>query len=122
MSTFGRKALIWWDYENHSKENALRYNHTPPEIQLQILHKWYPIGMKFKNITNLGVMHGYNNIITYEQNNAGIYLIKYKYTSDIHTYLRSKFNEYTQNPVLTQPEENFLKALKRQYKIEKLLN
>jgi hypothetical protein len=114
MSTFGRKALIWWDYENHSKENALRYNHTPPEIQLQILHKWYPIGMKFKNITNWGVMHGYNNIITYEQNNAGIYLIKYK--SDIHT------NEYTQNPVLTQPEENFLKALKRKYKIEKLLN
>lgn len=114
MSTFGKKALIWWDYENHSKECALRYNHTPPEIQLQILHKWYPIGMKFKNINNWGIMKGYNTVINYEQNNAGIYLIKYK--SDIHN------ETYLQNPVLTHPEENFLKALKRQYKIEKLFN
>ena len=46
MSWFGRKSLVWWDYEDHSKESALRFNHTNPDKQLEILEKWYPIGSK----------------------------------------------------------------------------
>ncbi len=46
MSTFGKKSLIWWNYEDHSRESALRFNHTPTNIQLSILEKWYPIGSK----------------------------------------------------------------------------
>ena len=57
MSTFGRKALIWWDYENRSKQNSIRFNHTPMDIQLSILEKWYPIGSNcnyiFYSQTNL---------------------------------------------------------------------
>ena len=43
MSTFGKKALSNWDY-THTKENTMRFNKTPLELQLKILEKWYPIG------------------------------------------------------------------------------
>lgn len=48
MSTFGKKSLGWWNYEDHSKLNVVRYNHTPIELQLSILEKWYPIGLLFR--------------------------------------------------------------------------
>jgi len=44
MSTFGKKAINRWDY-TYSKENLDRFRKSPVEIQLQILEKWYPIGM-----------------------------------------------------------------------------
>jgi len=47
MSTYGRKSLVWWDFDDHSKISAIRYNHTPKEVQLKILQKWYPIGLTF---------------------------------------------------------------------------
>jgi hypothetical protein len=49
MSTFGKKALNNWNYK-YSKETALRFNHTPMDLQLEILKKWYPIGMRGKSI------------------------------------------------------------------------
>lgn len=33
-----------WDY-SFSKENTEKYNNIPIDIQLEILEKWYPIGM-----------------------------------------------------------------------------
>lgn len=45
MSTFGNKALVWWDYHTRDRAALLRFNATPKPLQLQILEKWYPIGM-----------------------------------------------------------------------------
>jgi len=117
MSTFGRKALVWWDYENHSKENALRYTHTKPEIQLLILQNWYPIGMPFQNVTNWGTTKAIYEIRDYKQNNAGIYLIE----SMNNFHRQDDCQLYFQHPILTKPEENFLRSLKRQYKLQNLL-
>ena len=46
MSTFGNKALIWWDYYKRDRPELLRFNSTPKDLQLKILEKWYPINMK----------------------------------------------------------------------------
>ena len=53
MSTFGNKALIWWDYQTRDRAALLRFNATPKPLQLQILEKWYPIGMKVENTHQL---------------------------------------------------------------------
>jgi len=45
MSTFGKKALVFWDYDSNEWE---RFSKTPVDIQLQILEKWYPIGYMCK--------------------------------------------------------------------------
>ena len=54
MSTFGKKALLNWDYSSIEKK---RFNNSDKNLQLEILKKWYPIGehcymrdspMKFK--------------------------------------------------------------------------
>ena len=72
MSTFGKKALIWWNYEDHSHESALRFNSTKKDIQLAILEKWYPIGSKcriYYNEKNTGSMVyeivGYTEYMSY---------------------------------------------------------
>jgi hypothetical protein len=44
MSTFGKKALLSWDYNSDDKQRFLNSNE---DIQLEILKKWYPIGEKF---------------------------------------------------------------------------
>lgn len=47
MSTFGKKALIWWDYNsNGDKLTNQRFINTDIDLQLKILEKWYPIGTK----------------------------------------------------------------------------
>jgi len=51
MSYFGKKSLSWWDYHNHTDESAIRFLHTNPELQLQILKKWYPIGTHVTSYT-----------------------------------------------------------------------
>ena len=45
MSTFGNKALIWWNYHTRDRAALLRFNTTPKDLQLKILEKWYPIDM-----------------------------------------------------------------------------
>jgi len=82
MSTFGKKALSFWEYDNRYKENIIRYNHTPLDMQLEILNKWYPIGTLcrlnsrisgwgFPDVYNLEVvgysksLYAYNLILKY---------------------------------------------------------
>lgn len=43
MSKFGKKAISYW---NWTESDLSRWDKTPKEIQLQLLEKWYPIGMK----------------------------------------------------------------------------
>jgi len=118
MSTFGKKSLVWWDYDNHSKENATRFNHTPEEIQLKILEKWYPIGMIFKKDDGFGKridiiykIEGYVKMyqgwtIAFEPVEPN----KYLYSSNKNI-----------NPVFIMPEKDCLIPLKREYKLEKIL-
>ena len=45
MSTYGKKALTHWNYEEKSSQDEMyRFNSTPHNIQKEILKKWYPIG------------------------------------------------------------------------------
>lgn len=115
MSTFGKKSLVWWDYDNHSKENATRFNHTPEEIQLNILEKWYPIGMRFKKDESFrsdtiykikGYIKMYNGwTVDFES----VVPSKYFYTSSKNI-----------NPVFIIPERDCIIPLKREYKLERL--
>ena len=52
MSTFGKKAINWWVYDNHSRENMIRWNHTPKDVQLKILERWFPIGIRVRRYSN----------------------------------------------------------------------
>lgn len=50
MSTFGKKYLRKWDYFNHTMVEKRRFNSTPMDFQLELLNKWYPIGMKVHKV------------------------------------------------------------------------
>ena len=65
MSTFGKKYLRKWDYFNHTKVEKSRFNSTTMDFQLELLRKWYPIGMKVHKVS---VMSNYpeNDIWTYD--------------------------------------------------------
>lgn len=46
MSTYGKKALSYWDYEAASAQDELaRFNNTPHNLQEELLKKWFPEGM-----------------------------------------------------------------------------
>jgi len=51
MSTFGKKYLRKWDYFNHTMVEKRRFNSTPMDFQLELLKKWYPIGMKVHKVS-----------------------------------------------------------------------
>ena len=53
MSTYGKKALSYWDYEGASaKEELARYNSTPHNLQEELLKKWFPVGMTCEKTNN----------------------------------------------------------------------
>jgi hypothetical protein len=67
MSTFGKKALLSWDYKSNDTK---RFLNSSKEIQLAILEKWYPIGDKFymKTIYDSEsefVIGGYTDYVTF---------------------------------------------------------
>ena len=49
MSTFGKKSLTWWKYNNPDISISTRFQHTPLDVQLKIIERWYPIGTKVTN-------------------------------------------------------------------------
>lgn len=118
MSTFGKKALVWWDYENHTKENATRFNHTSLDIQKAILEKWYPIGTRFTKQGFFGTDHN-----TYKITDHILTLIGYQIKYDIVEYKRAtyKMGEVPLNPVSIMVIESDKMGLKRDYKIERIL-
>ena len=89
MSTFGKKALLDWDYCYDSakrKTNRDRYNSTPKNIQMEILQKWYKIGYEF-HVVNVGEYTNKDKIyiVTGYSEHVGFH----------HVILTSKFLEYT---------------------------
>lgn len=103
MSTFGKKALVWWDYHNYERENIRRYMFTPHSLQLKILQKWYPIGMivqisteKYEIINHILTLRGYD------------------------LELKNPNQKLFRNPLTITPLKSEITQLKRQYKLEKL--
>ena len=127
MSTFGRKSLIWWDYENRSKENAIRFNHTPMDIQLEILTKWFPIGSKcdiykqwpFSTNTN----HKFERTIIGYVKHTCYYTIEVEsIKSDKSTTITGFISKHkkTINPTNIILRSNELKKIKRESKLDRL--
>ena len=130
MSTFGKKALIWWNYDDHSKQNIIRFNHTNDELQLDILKKWYPIGSRCREVnryssitTNLNRIVNdkrpniYNwEIIDYTKTIGGYYVLKVR-----HIDTSNNFNRETNIiPLRSEISPDDLKRIKREAKLSKL--
>lgn len=119
MSTYGKKALNNWDY-TYSKENALRFNHTSIELQLEILQKWYPIGMKcvkyniyFKRYEDIKF-----EVIGYEKLVGEFYnLILNKFISYGGGFVKEKI---TAHPIHFKPTDEYLKMFLREKKLNNL--
>ena len=118
MSTFGKKALVWWDYDDHTRDAAHRFNSTPKNIQIQILEKWYPVGSRFiKKGTHYSTPPEYT-IDGYVEMSYG-WAIDYSQTEN--SYTRDGVQKRVTNPINIVLHESFVKACKRQSKLERLL-
>ena len=113
MSTFGNKALIWWDYHTRDRAALLRFNATPKPLQLRILEKWYPIGMK----VGLGPDRHNYEIIEYTQH---LTFWSVKVMIKVEGSLMDKMSS-SRNPLGLYPSPEWEKQLKRQYKLDRLL-
>ena len=122
MSTFGKKALVWWDYEDHSKINAVRYLHTPLDLQLKILEKWYPIGLRFRRDKGWGPLNKDSTIyeiIGYQQFQT-FWGINSRLIEGRDYSLRTSQGSFI-NPVTILVEEDSVRTIKREYKLERIL-
>ena len=115
MSTFGKKSLVWWDYQNsHSRDNVIRYNHTPIKHQLEILNKWYPIGMQVKVDKYL------YKIVDYVQTNmASVWYLKLEVIDPPHRFVS---DELTKHPLQIKPLDSEITQLRRDIKLNRLLS
>lgn len=113
MSTFGKKALIWWDYHTRDRAAILRFKSTPKPLQLQILEKWYPIG----SMVGLGDGKYNYKIVEYVQ-----YMTFWDVRVELlaQDSIMSKMSSW-RNPLGLYLEPNTEKMLKRQYKLDRLL-
>lgn len=121
MSTFGKKALVWWDYDDHSKGNAIRYLHTPLDLQLKILEKWYPFGLLFKKDKGWGPLHQDNTIyeiIGYQQFQTFWGINAKIIEGGRSIYFKS--DDFI-NPVNILVQEDSVRTIKREYKLERIL-
>ena len=117
MSYFGKKSLIWWDYEDHSKHNALRYIHSELSLQYKVLSKWYPRGLLFTKFNDDRVYR----IVDYIENQS-CWFIVYEPTeqTDKLVHKLNNFNN-TANPVLINPLSESILPLKRGSKLDRIL-
>jgi hypothetical protein len=119
MSTFGRKSLIWWNYENRTKENAIRFYHTPMDIQLEILEKWYPIGSKCHVIRPWKGSEKFNYVISGYTKHTSYYSIGVDpLESEVPDHPSLKKQHLNPIKVLIYPNE--LKRIKRESKLGRL--
>lgn len=120
MSTFGKKALVWWDYES---EEYIRFRHTPEEVQLKILEKWYPIGSKcaenrkvYLNSVKLDLSYNFK-IVGYTKYKGQGYLVRYEFIEPDDVLTGRTFDR---NPLSLRLYPNDLKTIKRETKLERL--
>jgi len=113
MSTFGKKSLIWWDYYNNDRANLLRFNSTSKDLQLQILEKWYPIGM----MVGLGDDKYNYKIVEYIEH-LTYYSVRVELISSGSLMNGMKS---TRNPLALYPDPTYEKQIKRQTKLNRLI-
>lgn len=106
MSTFGKKALTWWDYHNKERETIRRFVSSTHEFQLKIIEKWYPIGMIVETHSKK------YKVVNYVLSNQG-YLLELININDNH-------QKICRNPLLTNPLDSEILQLKRDINIKKL--
>ena len=117
MSTFGKKYLNYWPYwfdEKITSDSCLRWNKTDKDFQLELLKKWYPIGMRGKAILS-GKTTGGNlfEITGYIQH-------QYGWKLDVD-YVDSNFRKDV-HPIKFIPEEADRLTILRELRLDKLLN
>jgi hypothetical protein len=118
MSTYGKKALKWWIYPPQgNRDSSIRYNHTPKDLQLQILEKWYPIGMQVSIPTFSG--EEIWEIIEHKETNWGYTLIIKCIESKNNFSIGKKTDRH---PIATKPTKKIEIKLKRDIKINKIIN
>jgi hypothetical protein len=121
MSYFGKKSLSWWDYHNHTDENAIRFLHTNPDLQLQILKKWYPIGTRvhaytFQNIT----MRVNYKISDHTLLMCGMYQVEIS-RIDFKNFISLELAHKTVNPVKLIIDKTFEQEIIREHKLSRIL-
>ncbi len=115
MSTFGKKFLNYWPYRFDNPENEIRrWNQTDKNLQLELLKKWYPIGMRGKAIL-AGKTTGGN---LYEITGYIEHVWGWKLDVD---YVDSNFRKDV-HPIKFIPEEQDRVIILREIRLEKLLN
>ncbi len=115
MSTFGKKYLNYWPYYFHNlNEDMPRWNKTPKYFQLEILKKWYPIGMRGKFI-----LVGSNKPSQTTVEITGYLEFIWGYTLDVN-YVDSNFRTETHTLRFIPEEEDRLRIL-RDLRLDKLL-
>jgi hypothetical protein len=123
MSTFGKKSLIWWNYKNaHVRDNVIRYNHTPLELQLQILNKWYPIGMLVEyNLYSSSKIYRITDHVKFN-NLIDVYYLQIEIV-DKEQLTKNGFmkEKEVKHPLQIKPLDSEITQLKRDIKINKLL-
>ena len=119
MSTFGKKYLNYWPYRFNSEQNTipldcLRWNRTDKDFQLELLKKWYPIGMRGKSIL-IGKTTGGNliEITGYIEHiygwNLDVDYVGSNYRKDVH-------------PIKFIPEEEDRLRILRELRLDNLLD
>ena len=120
MSTFGKKAIKYWDYQ-YTEDKAMTFNKTPIETQLEILEKWFPIGMpcvKYDRFFKKYDDKKYE-IVGYDKIGGGtIHQLKLIKILNIHD--KEYHERVTIHPVFFKPTDEYLKMMNRENKLNNL--
>jgi hypothetical protein len=113
MSTFGKKALIWWDYHKRDRVDQMRFNSTPKDLQLKILEKWYPVGMM------VGLGDGkYQYVIVEYVDHSTYWSVRVIWRLENSLMNNMKSNR---NPLSLFPSPDWEKQIKRQHKLDRIV-
>lgn len=114
MSTFGNKALIWWDYHKHDRDSIRRFSFTPKDLQLEILKKWYPIGM----MVGFGDNKYKHEIVEYSQHST-FWHVKVIWKLENNSIMNGM--QYIKHPLNLYPSPEWEMQIKRQSKLNRLV-
>ena len=121
MSTFGKKAITNWEYQ-YSEEKFQRFNRTSIEIQLEILERWYPIGMPCFKYDKFFKKYGDTLYEVIGYNTIGLGTIA-QLELRKHLVIGEKvFKEnVTIHPMVFKPSDEWIKQMDRDKKLNDLL-
>ena len=123
MSQFGKKAINFWDwdiylkdsYSGLEKKTFQRWNSTNKEVQLELLKKWYPIGMIGRCI-----LVGSNKPSDLKMEITGY--LEYMWGSQLDVdYVDSSYRKEC-HPVKFIPEPEEKNRILRELRLDKLLD